>query len=124
MGTVRLEDPVVDVVMGAVPVEDPVVDVVMAEKVVSDKAIPIMTNATTAVVIESFRFAVIIPTQIPCKVSFARTYSTMQFSRNLPFTFCLNKFLCYLLNIDTHPAIHLKNTKTSTITLRIRGLSR
>ena len=44
-----------------VPVEDKVVDVVMAAKVVSVKAIPIMTNATTAVVIESLRFAVIIP---------------------------------------------------------------
>ena len=32
------------------PAEDKVVVVVMAEKVVSDKASPIMTNATTAVV--------------------------------------------------------------------------
>ena len=43
------------------PVKDTVVDVVMAAKVVSAKASPIMTNATTEVVIESFRFAVIIP---------------------------------------------------------------
>jgi hypothetical protein len=43
-----------------VPVEDTVEEVVMAANVVSAKAIPIMTNATTAVVIESFRFAVII----------------------------------------------------------------
>jgi len=42
------------------PVEDKVEDVVMAANVVSAKAIPFMTNATTAVVIESFRFAVII----------------------------------------------------------------
>jgi hypothetical protein len=33
----------------------------MAANVVSVRAIPIMTNATTAVVIESFRFAVVIP---------------------------------------------------------------
>ena len=45
-----------------VPLEDIVVDVVMAAKVVSAKAIPIMTNVTTAVVIESFRFAIIIST--------------------------------------------------------------
>ena len=43
-----------------VPEEDTLVDVVMTAKVVSDKAIPIMTNATTEVVIDSFRFAVII----------------------------------------------------------------
>jgi hypothetical protein len=42
------------------PVEDKVEDVEMAAKVVSVRAIPIITNATTAVVIESFRFAVII----------------------------------------------------------------
>ena len=45
-----------------VPVEDTVVDVVMAAKVISDKTIPIMTNVTTAVVIESFRFAIFIST--------------------------------------------------------------
>ena len=44
-----------------VPLEDKVADVVMAEKVVIDKDIPIMTNATAAVIIESFSFAVIIP---------------------------------------------------------------
>lgn len=44
-----------------VPVEAKVMDVLMAEKVVIDKASPIMTNAITAVIIESFSFAVIIP---------------------------------------------------------------
>ena len=37
-------------------IEDTCGDVVMAAKVVSDKASPIMTNATTVVFIESFRF--------------------------------------------------------------------
>jgi hypothetical protein len=95
-----------------VPTEDTDVDVEMAEKVVSAKANPIMTNATTAIVIESFRFAVIPPPQIPYKVSSAWTYSTMQFSRATHFTFCLNKFLCDLINIAKHPAIQSKNTKT------------
>jgi len=45
-----------------VPVAGTVVDVVMAANVVSAKAIPIMTNVTTAVVIESFRFAIFIST--------------------------------------------------------------
>jgi hypothetical protein len=49
-----------------VPVEDTVVDVLRAANVVSVRAIPIMTNAATAVVIESLRFAVIIP---PPKIS-------------------------------------------------------
>ena len=45
---------------------------VVAPKVVSVKASPIMTNAATAAVIESLRFAVItLHTQIPCKVSAA-----------------------------------------------------
>ena len=44
-----------------VPLEDKVADVVMAEKVAIDKAIPIMTNAKTAVIIESFSFAVNYP---------------------------------------------------------------
>jgi hypothetical protein len=44
-----------------VPAEAKLVDVVMTEKTVSDKASPITTNAKTAVIIESFRFAVIIP---------------------------------------------------------------
>ena len=58
-----------------VPVEDIVVDVVMAANVVSAKAIPIITNATTAVVIESFRFAMIFPTQkILCVVSLNKRY--------------------------------------------------
>src|SRR5208283_5698196 len=43
------------------PLEDIVVDVVMAEKVVIDKASPIMTNAATAIIIESLSFAKIIP---------------------------------------------------------------
>jgi len=42
------------------PDEAKVVDVVTAEKVVSTEAIPIMTNATAATVIESLRFSVII----------------------------------------------------------------
>jgi histidine ammonia-lyase len=46
-----------------VPVEDIFVDVVMAANVVSVKAIPIITNAITAVAIESLRFAVIVPCQ-------------------------------------------------------------
>ena len=49
-----------------VPLEDTVDDVVRAAKVVSVKAIPIITNATTAVVIESFLFAVVIPLQKIC----------------------------------------------------------
>ncbi len=44
-----------------VPVEGKVVDVLRDAKVVSVKAIPIIANATTAVVIESLRFTVIIP---------------------------------------------------------------
>jgi hypothetical protein len=40
-----------------VPVEDTVVDVVNVAKVLSDKAIPVIINATTAIVIENFRFA-------------------------------------------------------------------
>jgi hypothetical protein len=52
--TVPLEDTGGDV--GTVPLEDTGGDVVMAAKVVSAKANPIMTNATTAVVIGSFRF--------------------------------------------------------------------
>jgi hypothetical protein len=52
----------------------------MAAKVVSAKAIPIMTNATTAVVIESFRFAVIIPaySQMPCVVSLNKCYWALE----------------------------------------------
>jgi hypothetical protein len=46
-----------------VPFEDKVDDVLRAAKVVSVSAIPIITNATIAVVIESLRFAVIIPIQ-------------------------------------------------------------
>jgi len=45
------------------PVEDTLVDVVMAAKVLSVKTIPIMINATIAVVIEIFRFAIIISSQ-------------------------------------------------------------
>jgi len=41
----------------SVPAEDMVVDVVMAAKEISVKAIPIVINATTAVVIEIFRFS-------------------------------------------------------------------
>ena len=44
-----------------VPVEDKVVDVEMAAKVVSANAVPIITNATTAVVIEIFRFGKLSP---------------------------------------------------------------
>jgi hypothetical protein len=44
-----------------VPLEDKVADVVMAEKVAIDKAIPIMINPKTAVIIESFSFAVNYP---------------------------------------------------------------
>jgi hypothetical protein len=47
-----------------VPVEDKVEDVLRAAKVVSVKAIPIITNAATAVVIENLRFAVITPCSI------------------------------------------------------------
>ena len=43
-----------------VPVEDNVVDAVIAANVVSAKTIPIMANATTALVIERFRFLIII----------------------------------------------------------------
>jgi len=46
-----------------VPLVDKVEDVLRAAKVVNVKAIPIMTNATIAVVIESFGFAMIFPTQ-------------------------------------------------------------
>ena len=41
-----------------VPLEVRVADVVMAEKVAIDKAIPIMINPKTAVIIEIFNFAV------------------------------------------------------------------
>jgi hypothetical protein len=44
-----------------VPVEAKVEDVLMTEKVVTDRANPIMTNATTAIIIESFSFAIITP---------------------------------------------------------------
>ncbi len=44
-----------------VPVEDKVEDALRAAKVVNVKAIPIMTNATIAVVTESFGFAMIFP---------------------------------------------------------------
>jgi hypothetical protein len=44
-----------------VPAEAKLVDVVTAEKVVTDKASPIMTNAIIAVIIESLRFAIIVP---------------------------------------------------------------
>ena len=58
VGTVSLEDAGGDV--DTAPLEDTGGDVVMAAKVVSDKANPIITNATTAVVIGivfgSFRF--------------------------------------------------------------------
>jgi hypothetical protein len=40
-----------------VPVEDTVVDVVNVAKALSDKAIPIIINAATAIIIENFRFA-------------------------------------------------------------------
>lgn len=59
------------------PVEDTVLDVVMAAKVVIDKAIPIMTNATTAVVIESFRFAIITP-RTPCVLSLNKCYWVLE----------------------------------------------
>jgi hypothetical protein len=66
-----------------VPLEDKVADVVMAEKVVIDKASPIMINATTAVIIESFSFAVIIPSAdsllhlSPCYCVFAHRYCSL-----------------------------------------------
>jgi hypothetical protein len=41
-----------------VPLEVRVAEVVIAEKVAIDKAIPIMINAKTAVIIEIFSFAV------------------------------------------------------------------
>ena len=44
-----------------VPLEDKVEDASRAAKVVNVKAIPIMTNATIAVVIESFGFVMIFP---------------------------------------------------------------
>ena len=78
VNTAPLEDTYGDV--GTASMEDTCDVVVMAAKVVSDKANPIITNATTAVFIESFRFdattAVVIgsfrfamitpPTPIPC----------------------------------------------------------
>jgi hypothetical protein len=60
------------------PVEDTVVDVLRAANVVSVKAIPIMTNATTAVVIESFRFAVVIPCSIACILSLNKHYRVLE----------------------------------------------
>ena len=60
------------------PVEDKVEDVLRAAKVVSVKAIPIITNAATAVVIESFRFAVIIPCSIACILSLNKHYRALE----------------------------------------------
>jgi hypothetical protein len=90
-----------------------------AEKMISDKASPIMTKAITAVIIESLFFAVItLPLQAPCKLSSARTHSTMHPLLRTTFTFCLNKSLCYLINIDSYTASDsIKNKKTRTIHL-------
>ena len=53
-----------------VPLEDKVEDVLKTAKVVSVKAIPIITNATIAVVIERLHFAVIIP---PHTISYSKS---------------------------------------------------
>ena len=79
------------------PLEDTGGDVVMAAKVVSDKANPIITNATTAVVIGSFRFAVIIP------------------HTNTSYIVSLNKCYCVLEQHKYTSTIQSKNAKTRTI---------
>jgi hypothetical protein len=68
---------------------------VVAPKVVSVKASPIMTNAATAVVIESFRFAMIFPhTQIACVVSLNKCYFVLE-------------IIVYLNNVDTINALNM-----------------
>jgi hypothetical protein len=62
-----------------VPLEAKVEDVLSAAKVVRVKAIPIITNAATAVVIESLRFAVIIPPpKIACVLSLNKHYRVLE----------------------------------------------
>jgi hypothetical protein len=62
-----------------VPLVDKVEDALRAAKVVNVKAIPIMTNATIAVVIESFGFVIMFPNKInPCVLSLNKHYCTLE----------------------------------------------
>jgi len=82
-----------------VPLEDKVADVVMAEKVVIDKDIPIMTNATAAVIIESFSFAVIIPSSNSL-LDMSPCYCVFEHHRYCSLS-CAFSFFSLFLNFET-----------------------
>ena len=85
-----------------VPVEYKGEDVLRAAKVVSVKATPIITNAAIAVVIESLRFAVIVPCSKRCVLSLNKSY-------------CVPELTAHLNNTATYPEIHAANLITISV---------
>jgi hypothetical protein len=79
------------------PLEDKIEDALRAAKVVNVRAIPIMTNAIIAVVIEILLFPMFIPAQKLCIVNLNKSY-------------CVPGLTVHLNNTATNPTIHSANS--------------